>query len=167
MDCLCLICRTVNENEKFSAVRCGHCYHTACIEKWLQESQTCPECKSVAKKESLIKLFAKFSDENDLRDEADKLSDEIKSKNTKIQQLEDKLVRKLQEEVTKENQKINLKLDLLRKIAKEEEAELKRTIDRLLIENSILNVLTMRRSRICVFLFIFLHYIDQNVLKLF
>ena len=39
--------------------RCGHIFGKKCIEKWLKESQKCPQCNSKAKKSDLRLIYAK------------------------------------------------------------------------------------------------------------
>jgi hypothetical protein len=39
--CLC----DLEPGDLLRALACGHSYHTACVDPWLLESQTCPLCK--------------------------------------------------------------------------------------------------------------------------
>eukprot|EP01134_Creolimax_fragrantissima_P002097 CFRG2097T1 len=43
---VCAICLEVEKvNESIRQLPCHHEYHTLCIDKWLQQSTTCPTCK--------------------------------------------------------------------------------------------------------------------------
>jgi hypothetical protein len=43
---VCVICFSdINRNDKYF-LPCSHCYHHDCIQQWLQESRTCPCCKT-------------------------------------------------------------------------------------------------------------------------
>ena len=39
----CGIC--LEELNSFSALPCGHCFHTECIYEWISKNMTCPECR--------------------------------------------------------------------------------------------------------------------------
>ena len=34
------------KNKKYMLLKCGHVYHTACIEKWFEMKKECPSCRS-------------------------------------------------------------------------------------------------------------------------
>jgi hypothetical protein len=42
----CLVCQFEYENnEELRRLPCGHCFHTACVDVWLQEKDVCPYCR--------------------------------------------------------------------------------------------------------------------------
>jgi hypothetical protein len=41
---ICSICLEDNINKE-TKLKCGHCYHSECIEKWFVENDTCPYCR--------------------------------------------------------------------------------------------------------------------------
>ena len=41
---VCSICLD-QIDDKTTELTCGHVYHTKCIEKWLDENNTCPYCR--------------------------------------------------------------------------------------------------------------------------
>ena len=46
-DLTCSIClETIGRNEKSKKIsRCGHCFHSQCLDKWFEVSETCPNCR--------------------------------------------------------------------------------------------------------------------------
>ena len=43
---VCSIClESINDTNKKTNLNCGHCYHSECIEEWLNENDTCPYCR--------------------------------------------------------------------------------------------------------------------------
>jgi prefoldin subunit 5 len=45
--CTCAVCME-DLGTKVSACPCGHVYHTDCINKWMRQQRTCPQCKACA-----------------------------------------------------------------------------------------------------------------------
>lgn len=43
---VCLICREELTIENGKKLRCGHCYHVECLEKWIIDHETCPMCNT-------------------------------------------------------------------------------------------------------------------------
>ena len=39
----CAIC--LEELQSFSALPCGHCFHSKCISDWISKNMSCPECR--------------------------------------------------------------------------------------------------------------------------
>ena len=39
----CVIC--LEELQSFSALPCGHCFHSKCISDWISKNMSCPECR--------------------------------------------------------------------------------------------------------------------------
>jgi|APSaa5957512493_1039668.scaffolds.fasta_scaffold134913_1 hypothetical protein len=39
----CGIC--LEELDNFSALPCGHCFHSKCISQWISKNMSCPECR--------------------------------------------------------------------------------------------------------------------------
>ena len=40
---ICGIC--LEELQSFSALPCGHCFHSKCISDWISKNMSCPECR--------------------------------------------------------------------------------------------------------------------------
>lgn len=124
----CSICFSISfKSEGISAARCGHCFHTDCIEKWLKESQTCPECKEALRITSLIRLYIKFADKRDHQDEMEKFYDEVILKDERICELERDLKSSKEDQAKLLKQIDDLRLDLeaereLRRIKQRKEA---------------------------------------------
>lgn len=117
----CSICFSISfKSEGISAARCGHCFHTDCIEKWLKESQTCPECKEALQMTSLFKLYIQFTDKGDHQDELEKFYDEVILKDERICELEKSLKSSKEAQAKLRKQIEDFKLDL------EAERELRR-----------------------------------------
>ena len=45
VDCDCVICMESISTESGKKLPCGHIYHTACIDTWAAQSNTCPTCR--------------------------------------------------------------------------------------------------------------------------
>ena len=44
----CSIClETIEEKDRYELLKCPHVYHKKCILKWLEKSNTCPECRQI------------------------------------------------------------------------------------------------------------------------
>lgn len=41
---ICSICLEKNSDQRLI---CGHCFHGECIDKWLEEQSTCPNCRKL------------------------------------------------------------------------------------------------------------------------
>ena len=41
----CSIC--LEPTNKETKLSCGHCFHSECIEKWLDKNDTCPYCREL------------------------------------------------------------------------------------------------------------------------
>jgi hypothetical protein len=45
---ICSIClEEIQDKDRYELLRCPHVYHKACILKWLEKSNTCPECRQI------------------------------------------------------------------------------------------------------------------------
>lgn len=42
----CPICYDTMKDDNSSTMNCSHSFHTACIDRWLEESDTCPMCRA-------------------------------------------------------------------------------------------------------------------------
>ena len=42
----CSICLATHARRGSARLRCGHCYHRACISQWLRRADTCPMCRT-------------------------------------------------------------------------------------------------------------------------
>ncbi|GBM85293.1 E3 ubiquitin-protein ligase TRAIP [Araneus ventricosus] len=96
----CVICQ-----DRFDAAvgivttKCGHVFHNNCIDRWLEQSYTCPECRSKVCKKSLTKLFFNFtfditSDNNSDRS-LDALKEQLRAKDLESMD-KDKKIKELQ-----------------------------------------------------------------------
>ncbi|CAO1442067.1 unnamed protein product [Diamesa hyperborea] len=75
----CLICfhrLLARENNTFST-NCGHVYHKACIEDWVNQNQTCPHCRKPNPVLFQIFLDHNESDNHDSNDSSSKLQTEL------------------------------------------------------------------------------------------
>lgn len=148
MDCV-ICCTVIVKPEDICATRCGHCYHTDCIHKWLQESQTCPECKRLVKRSSLTKLFTKFVEGNDLLKNIEKLCVEMQLQDEKIWKLEEKQHKKIYEAL-KEDRSVKEQQSQLQTFlshSREARENLKGLKVKLTKQNKILRRLTAARIR--------------------
>ena len=41
----CSICLEPLNNDNVQCCSCGHCFHAKCIQKWLKNHDTCPNCR--------------------------------------------------------------------------------------------------------------------------
>ena len=41
----CSICYDEQEGKQFSKTKCGHCFHTECLNLWLRKNNSCPTCR--------------------------------------------------------------------------------------------------------------------------
>ena len=54
----CIICLERYETEeRVTELSCGHLFHYSCIEKWFDESTTCPCCRKDYKENEVMKEF--------------------------------------------------------------------------------------------------------------
>lgn len=49
-----------DETADIVAAKCGHLYHHDCIQRWLDGSDDCPNCRVKITKESLLKIYVPF-----------------------------------------------------------------------------------------------------------
>lgn len=61
-DCECSICLNDMKNKKVKYLRCGHFFHIACINKWLNSKHCCPICRTTIENETK-KLLDEIVDE--------------------------------------------------------------------------------------------------------
>ncbi len=54
----CTICSDVLQVPGSSVTRCGHTFHTSCLQRWLGQKRTCPLCKTECKAGSTRELRA-------------------------------------------------------------------------------------------------------------
>ncbi|XP_022185346.2 E3 ubiquitin-protein ligase TRAIP [Nilaparvata lugens] len=64
----CAICEELfngEDREIIFATKCGHIFHHQCLTKWLERSDTCPQCRQRASKKKIYRIFFNMSDENE------------------------------------------------------------------------------------------------------
>ena len=86
----CAICMLKVKIADASVLNCGHCFHRECLDKWLNQNLSCPECRSVVDRNG----YARFVYPNNSHCD-DKCFDVKKclfSLNGKIKHLEEKYV---------------------------------------------------------------------------
>ncbi|KAH3822273.1 myosin heavy chain, non-muscle-like [Dreissena polymorpha] len=99
----CIICQELFENDDIqvvSALFCGHTFHAACLNQWLESGSTCPSCRErVDRKKIVQRLFfdspedtGDVIDESKVQNQLDNLKLEVrkaeKAKNDAIKQAE-------------------------------------------------------------------------------
>ncbi|XP_067659034.1 E3 ubiquitin-protein ligase TRAIP-like [Haliotis asinina] len=87
----CCICADLFENDdniNIAAVPCGHTFHEECVMKWVESSNSCPQCrKYVNKKQVIRKLYFDAGDEpNEKEKDPDKLQNELMTLRSKLKQ---------------------------------------------------------------------------------
>ena len=69
MRAVCAICTELFTGEStISALPCGHTFHGDCVDRWLYQSRTCPQCRNSCKPDRIIHhLYFDYSEvkEND------------------------------------------------------------------------------------------------------
>ena len=44
---MCVVCQCdYEENDTLKILRCGHCFHGDCIDRWLKDNKKCCMCKA-------------------------------------------------------------------------------------------------------------------------
>lgn len=84
----------------FVSGRCGHCFHSACLEEWMIRAKSCPQCRKKITKATKFQIYLSFDTETcspevaaQLIKRVEELTKEIVGKDTKIQTLQDDLQR--------------------------------------------------------------------------
>jgi len=64
---VCTICTELfDSSHDVSALKCGHVFHADCLNPWLSQSMTCPQCRLKVTKAAIIqKLFFSRPDADD------------------------------------------------------------------------------------------------------
>lgn len=64
MHIICLIC-TDDVDKDASVCKCGHVFHTECLQHWLKMNKTCPQCRTqCSSRFDVIKLFISGSEDS-------------------------------------------------------------------------------------------------------
>ncbi|XP_076762254.1 uncharacterized protein LOC143430138 [Xylocopa sonorina] len=115
MATICAICVDSSISNILST-RCGHVYHSDCLQQWLESSKTCPECRQSVKNNQLRKIYFNFANSEDsssLEKKVDNIDRLLKSKENVIRtyetinkilqkdkQKQETNIRKLEEQLT-------------------------------------------------------------------
>ncbi|VDN07542.1 unnamed protein product [Thelazia callipaeda] len=65
-----------------SALRCGHVFHLKCIKYWLNEQETCPECRKPTKLDEIFSSFY-FHDDEDSKSTSDSYTESSSSNDSR------------------------------------------------------------------------------------
>lgn len=58
MNISCLICTDIfTQSSDVYTTQCGHIFHHHCLLHWLENSKTCPQCRSKITEQSLVRLY--------------------------------------------------------------------------------------------------------------
>lgn len=59
----CVICLLpMEENTSNHMIPCGHCFHQACIIRWMKQRHRCPVCSAVTHENEISALFLNFEE---------------------------------------------------------------------------------------------------------
>ena len=66
MSVSCLVCQEAINlySEEISVLNCGHLYHKCCLQIWMDDNLTCPECKSAITAENFVQKLYPFKPKN-------------------------------------------------------------------------------------------------------
>lgn len=87
MRVVCAICTELFTAEStISALPCGHTFHGECVDRWLYQSRTCPQCRNSCKPDRIIHHL--YFDQSDAVNEKDPniLQNELDSAKTALRQ---------------------------------------------------------------------------------
>lgn len=45
LDSCCICCSEYSQDEEYSTLKCGHSFHSGCIEEWVKYKKVCPVCR--------------------------------------------------------------------------------------------------------------------------
>lgn len=63
IDCsICFEDFSKNTDSDVVVTKCGHMYHLDCLNEWMKQSITCPECRLVTRRNSWRKIYLNLSD---------------------------------------------------------------------------------------------------------
>ncbi|GFS55779.1 hypothetical protein TNIN_307601 [Trichonephila inaurata madagascariensis] len=92
---ICIICSERLKSEiEIVSVLCGHVFHSDCLSKWLESSETCPECRKPVSSKDITKLHLNIDDNDgcestaDLQTRVDDLKAELEEKNKELESAE-------------------------------------------------------------------------------
>ena len=110
----CSICQEDLDfcNQEISVLNCGHLYHRACLQQWLNVKLTCPECRSAVIRNNVVqKIFpAKKDDDNyDYRGSSEKTKKILKLYDDSTKQFRKMFTERI-ESVENDNFKLTVEL---------------------------------------------------------
>ncbi|KAK6965324.1 E3 ubiquitin-protein ligase TRAIP [Biomphalaria glabrata] len=90
----CCICSDLFENSpsvNIAAAPCGHTFHEACLMRWMENSSTCPSCRTPVKRNLIIKrLFFDSADDHTQDDDTDRLLNQLGNLRAQLSEKEKK-----------------------------------------------------------------------------
>ncbi|KAF4039187.1 Ring finger domain [Phytophthora infestans] len=115
----CTICCedcTIVGRHRLVALKCGHLFGKKCIERWICEKRTCPNCSAIVRRTDICLLFSDHVavvDNSGLEDMTNKF-DEERKKNSKLEKEVAELKKQMQAK-TKESTRLNGELTRFKK----------------------------------------------------
>lgn len=96
MNACCIICSdrflSGDDELNIAAGKCGHTFHSSCLDTWLATSATCPKCRQKwSKKEVIRKLYFEYDTTTTEKDCESRLVNEVNSVRAQLAQAEHKV----------------------------------------------------------------------------
>ncbi|XP_013781933.1 E3 ubiquitin-protein ligase TRAIP-like [Limulus polyphemus] len=117
MKALCTICSDLFDGtNSVIASPCGHTFHEICFLQWLEESRTCPSCRTHVTHKKIVRLFFDISEDLDnqssdaLKNELESVKVSLKAKEMELWKADEK-VKCIQEYVRKAEAKAECEKD--------------------------------------------------------
>lgn len=76
------------------STKCGHVFHTECLLKWIENSETCPECRGPVSKKNIRKLKFNIAPTNEalLENEKQSLKSKLRKKDMAVESSKQEIV---------------------------------------------------------------------------
>ncbi|XP_065368519.1 E3 ubiquitin-protein ligase TRAIP [Calliphora vicina] len=93
----CVICAEIfGASDDVHVTSCGHMFHTACLNQWLQRSKTCPQCRNKCTDRNIIRVYFNLAnldisriDVGSLQEQLDNVQLQLKMKEKELQKAAD------------------------------------------------------------------------------